>query len=154
MKKKVDRLAEFAGEMDEVDSNDEGGQDDAFDEDDLEAMKLKKKRRPTKLCEHLKNPKEGYMCKKRKAYLDTKNCIYKNKDFCPKHATHPADCPHGHGPMELDIIPTAKGNPQAERANAQRLTLKLMKGDLGLKKDKGKEMEETEGTKANYFKKG
>lgn len=29
-----------------------------------------------------------------------------------------------------------------------------MKGDLGLKKDKGKEMEETEGTKANYFKKG
>jgi len=25
MKKKVDRLAEFAGEMDEIDSNDEGG---------------------------------------------------------------------------------------------------------------------------------
>lgn len=97
----------------------------------------------------------SYVCPDRKKYLDTKNCPYRKEENCIKHPNgHPRDCPYGHGPMELDIIPTTKNNPIAEKANAQRLTLKLMKGDLGLKKDKDKEFEEPEGNKANYFKKG
>jgi len=90
----------------------------------------------------------NYICPDRKRYLDAKkNPNRKEEDG------HPRDCPYGHNPMELDIIPTTKNNPVAERANAQRLTLKLMRGDLGLKKDKNKEFEEPEGNKANYFKK-
>jgi len=174
MKKKVNKLTEFAQEMDEADSEDDGGLDDVIDEDDLEGQKLKKKKRPTKLCKYLANqlhpvtkvgengkkieqaPKKLVLvCPDRKKYLDTKNCPYRKEENCPKHPNgHPRDCPYGHGPMELDIIPTTKNNPMAEKANAQRLTLKLMRGDLGLKKDKDKEFEEPEGNKANYFKKG
>lgn len=63
-------------------------------------MKLKKKRRPTKLCPLLKNLKrEGYNDKKYKAYLKTKSTKSSNAGF------------YGYGPMDLDIIPTAKGNP-------------------------------------------
>lgn len=92
----------------------------------------------------------NYTCPDRKKYLDHKNG--RRKEDSPN--AHTRDCPYGHGPMELDIIPTAKNNPRAENANAKRLTLALMKGDLGLKKDKDKEFEEPEGNKANYFKKG
>lgn len=53
MKKKVNKLTEFAQEMDEEDSEGDGGLDDVIDEDDIEGQKLKKKRRPTKLCKHL-----------------------------------------------------------------------------------------------------
>jgi hypothetical protein len=53
MKKKVNKLTEFAQEMDEEDSEGDGGLDDVIDEDDIEGQKLKKKKRPTKLCKYL-----------------------------------------------------------------------------------------------------
>lgn len=55
MKKKVNKLTEFAAEMDEADSDDDGDLDDVIDEDDVEGQKLKKKKRPTKLCKYLAN---------------------------------------------------------------------------------------------------
>jgi len=41
--------------MDEADSDDDGDLDDVIDEDDVEGQKLKKKKRPTKLCKYLAN---------------------------------------------------------------------------------------------------
>lgn len=177
MKKKISKLNELAQEMDEEDSDGDIAMDDMIDEDDIEGMKLKKKRRPTKLCKYLaaqlhpvqKTDSNGkkiesshvkpmvYVCPDRKKYLEYKNCslsLSKEQIDLKYPNGIPRDCPYGHGPMELDIIPTLKNRPSAEKANSKRLTLGLIRGDLGLKKDKDKEFEEPESNKANYFKKG
>lgn len=121
MKKKVSKLEEFGEQMDDFGSDEDPMEEEPIDDDeDPEAAKMRKKKRPGKYCENLR--KHGF-CNARKAYLKTKDCKYKkDTDHKCKHQwpNHPKDCPYGHGPMELDIIPRESTNPHAEAANEKR----------------------------------
>lgn len=86
MKKKVTKLEEMAEQMDDFGSDeDEGAMSDMIDEEDVEANKLKRKKRPSKMCE--KYVKYG-KCKEREAYNEWKY----NKDRFSKNTKTVNDC--------------------------------------------------------------
>jgi hypothetical protein len=106
-------LEELAEQMDDFDSDDDG-EDEDFDDDDIEGQMLRRKKRPSKMCE--KFMKTG-KCKEREAYNKAKRQTRKYDKTAPKV---PSDCSYAHNALELDIIPKEATNPDPTKIHDKR----------------------------------
>lgn len=99
--------------MDDWGSDEEEEEED-IDEDDIEGNMLRRKKRPSKMCE--KYMKSG-KCKERDLHNKHKHQPHRHDKT---NAKVPPDCPYAHNPLELDIIPREQTNPDATKIHEKR----------------------------------